>query len=174
MLGGNAGRKRGSVNYKTIMRIERAVQMEAKGYPDDQIAKHIGLSKAGLITLKRNPLYQQVRVRTQSFVVGELEQDLGENIDYCRNKLNSMLPKALQVLEKALENPDPKVALNAADSVFDRNGRLAKISRIGLPTEEQGGIGPRLDTSVADALVDAIKGLNSGNSSTNSTSTTVQ
>jgi DNA-binding phage protein len=155
----NAGRKRGNPNYKTIIRIERAIRLEVKGFSDDQISQHIGLSKAGLATLKRNPLYTQVRIRVLNNVVGDLEQELGDDTHYIHSKIRSMLPKALQVLEDALENSDVKARLSAAADVFDRDGKLAKVSRIGLPSNEQGGFSPKIDTTIVDGLVAAIGAL---------------
>jgi len=168
MLGSNAGRKKGNPNYKTIIRIERAIRLEVKGFSDAQIAEHIGLNKAGLATLKRNPLYTQVRIRVLNNVVGDLEQELGDDVHYVHSKIRSMLPKALQVLEDALENSDVKARLSAAADVFDRDGKLAKVSRIGLPSEQQGGFSPKIDTTIVDGLVATIKELKSDNSSSTS------
>lgn len=151
-----AGRLKGNPNYKTIIRIERAVRMEAKGFSDNQIVNHLGLTKAGLATLKRNPLYSQIRIRVLNYVVGDLEVDLGEDVNYLHTKIRSSLPKALQVLEDALENPDAKVRIAAASELMDRDGKLAKVSRIGMPSEAQGGMGPKFDTTIVDGLVAAI------------------
>jgi hypothetical protein len=164
-----AGRLKGNPNYKTIIRIERAIRLEVKGFSDAEIAEHIGLNKAGLATLKRNPLYTQVRIRVLNNVVGDLEQELGDDNHYIHQKIRSMLPKALQVLEDALENPDVKARLSAAADVFDRDGKLAKVSRIGLPSEEQGGFAPKIDTTIVDGLEAAIGALKSGDSSNAST-----
>lgn len=149
------GRPKGSVNYKTVMRIEQAVLLESKGFSDKDIAIQIGLTPAGLATLKRNPLYKSVQIRTQTSVIGELQQGLADNASYLRDRLKSFLPKALDNMQEALNSPDPKRKDTMTLEVLDRDGRLAKVSRIGLPTEDQGGSG--VNTETADAMIAALK-----------------
>lgn len=160
------GRPRGSVNYKTVLRIEQAVFLESKGFSDADIAKHIGLTTGGLATLKRNPLYASVRIRTATGTIGELQQGLADNADYLRDRLKAMLPKALDNIQEAINSPDPKRKDTMSLEVLDRDGHLAKVSRIGLPTESQGGSGVNFET--ADAMLAALN-VGKGSSSTTGT-----
>lgn len=156
----NAGRKAGGMNWKTAVRIEKAVQLEASGLPDADICLMLGLTPAGLTTMKRSPAYQAVRIRIKTGIVSQLEQGLAEEQEYLKTKVKEAVPAALQVLVDNLKNPDPKVRHNAATDLLDRDGHFAKVSRIGLPTDEQGGSG--VDTTNADALIDLLKGVNNG------------
>jgi len=69
-----------------------------------------------------------------------------------------MIPVALDgLMELAQQRKNERVRLAACSEIMDRDGRLAKVQRIGLPTEDQGGIGASIDDETADALVSALK-----------------
>lgn len=153
---GRPGRKKGGVNFKTVIRLEKVVALEAKGLLDAEIAFQVGITPAGLATLKRNPLYKSIRTRALTGVIGAVDEEIAGSIEYQHQRLREMVPTALQKLADHLLNPDPKVSLSAIGEVLDRDGKLAKVSRIGAPTEMQGGAG--IDTTRADALVATLAG----------------
>lgn len=140
--------------------MEKAVRLESLGLSDDKIAEHIGLSLSGLATMKTSPEYQATRTRMLVGVVGEYEEGLGEDLNYIRTKVRDHVPQALQVLIKSLDSPDEKFRLHAAESLLDRDGHMSKVSRIGLPAEDQGGSGSKIDSTIADGLIATLNAIN--------------
>jgi hypothetical protein len=154
--------------YKTILKIEKAVRLEAMGLTDDQIAEHLGYADANSfrVSLKQLPEYQSTRVRITTGVISELDDELASNTEYLRATINNSIPRALQVLVNNLNSSDEKVAMTAAESLLDRHGKLAKVSRIGLPSEDQGGVGVKsFKQEIADELASEVSAINKGASS---------
>lgn len=164
----------GNRQYKTIIRIEKAVRLEQLQIPHDDIARHLGMTPTALSALKATDEYIAARTTVLTGVLSQLDAELGEDISYLREKVRTYVPAALQVLVRNLNHPDAKIAQAAADDLLDRDGRMAKVTRVGLPDEDQGGIGPKVDTSVADGLISTLAALNKGalNGNTNNQGST--
>jgi hypothetical protein len=163
------GRAAGGRNFKTIVRIEKAVRLESVGLADAEIARHIGLTPNGLATLKTSPEYQATRTRMLTGVISDYEEGLGEDLHYVREKVREAIPHALQVLVSALHSSEEKNRIHAAESLLDRDGHMSKVSRIGLPAEDQGGLGTRIDPTVADGLIATLSLTNQGANNGNTT-----
>ena len=112
------------------MRWERAARMESMGFSDNEIALAIGISLAGLATMKQSDEYKKVRLQIASRVLSDLDEDIADDTVELRNRLKAQVPMALQAMADALtQNVDPKLRLQAAAEVLDRDGRMMKASR---------------------------------------------
>ena len=146
-----------ATQFRRVLKMEHAARLEAQMVPDPQIAAQLGLSPAGLAQLKQDPDYNLVRTRILSGVISQLDEDLSKDIDYSRERIREMVPIALDGLyENAVQTADKKLRQTACEAILDRDGKLAKVSRIGLPTESQGGIGTKVDEDVANSLINLL------------------
>ena len=154
----NAAQRKGQASYKRMLRMEHCARLENLLWKDADIAAHLNMSPAGLAQLKGDPEYPAVRNRIKTGVISQLDEELKDDFNYQREKIRSMMPVALDgLLELAMQTKNERVRLGACAEIMDRDGRLAKVSRIGLPTEDQGGVGSSIDDETADALIQALK-----------------
>lgn len=142
--------------------MEMVVRLESspQGYTGVQIAQMVGMTPAGLAILKMDPEYAAVRARMLSKAITELDLAFSQDIRSQRDKLRMMVPVALDNLLSALDSKDERIKMEATKQVLNRDGRMAEVSRIGLPTDEQGvGAVTQVDNEIADALANALQGV---------------
>ena len=137
--------------------MEKAARLESLGWRDAEIARQLGITPAGLAMVKQDPDYASVRDRIKTGVCSLLDENLKDDLQFQREKIRSMMPVALDgMYELAIQTKNERVRLAACAEIMDRDGRMAKVSRIGLPTEDQGGVG-QIDDETADALIIALR-----------------
>jgi len=146
-----------AIQFKRYVKMERAVRLEALGKTDAEIAFHLSMSQAGLAQLKRDPQYSQIRTRVATGVISEADSELSNDLKLQRQRVRDLVPLALDALYDAVTCTDRKIKLSAASQILNRDGRLAEVSRIGLPTEDQGGAGNITDHQTAADLVAALE-----------------
>lgn len=116
--------------WKHKARMIRAARLEALGLPDAAIAFHIGLTPAGLATLKGSDEYKRAQIAGLTHVLGVEDEELANDTNLLREMLKDQVPVAMQTMaEMILQRTDPKLAFQAAESVLDRDGRFTKASR---------------------------------------------
>jgi hypothetical protein len=135
----------------------QAVQLEAQLYKDAEIAEFLKMTPAGLAVLKQDPDYVALRVQVRTGVTSEAEKQFLKDLEYKHDRLRDMVPLALQGLYDAARSKNEHVKLKAAAEILDREGTMAKVSRIGLASEEQGGVGTTIDNEVAAQLLEIRK-----------------
>lgn len=121
-------------SWKRLMRIERAVRLEATGqFKDSEIAAFIGLSTGGLSVLKRTQDYKLCKIKIASKVIDKANQELYDNLEYPTAVFRQeLLPMALQGLKESLMSNNERIRLSAAQDVLDREGHFSKVSRINI------------------------------------------
>jgi len=144
-------------HFKHYIRMARAAQLEAALYKDSEIAEFLNLSLAGLATLKQDPEYGRIRIAVRTGVVTDAEEELIQDQKYKYERLRNMVPLALQGLFDAARSSNEHVKVKACSEILDREGTLAKVSRIGLATDEQGGVGTVIDDEIAQNLLEIKK-----------------
>lgn len=145
----------GATSFKTTFRMERAIRLELQGVPDSQIAAAIGLTPAGLATMKQGAEYQQMRMQLASGVLSEIDEETGEDFRELRRRVRSSVPLALQAIQDCLQQRlDGKLRLSAAESLLDRDGRFVKTSRTSIVDDEdlQASFISKKDEDIANAL----------------------
>lgn len=117
--------------FKTRARMIRAARLEALGLPDSAIAFHIGLTPAGLATMKGTDEYKRFQTAGLTHVLGKEDEDLAEDTGLLREILKDQVPEALQTMADLVSQRvlKPELAFKAAESILDRDGRFTKASR---------------------------------------------
>lgn len=124
-------------NIKTRLRMEKAARLTALGLPDTQIAAHVGLTPAGLATLKQSVEYQVIANQIVSNIISEYDQELHEDLDFVKDRIGSLVPDALQALADAVtQRADPKLRASVAGEILDRHGIFVKAARTQTPAEQ--------------------------------------
>lgn len=141
--------------YSKRWRWELAIRFELAnvGIKADAIAAHVGVSPSTLAQWRMNPEYVTLYNSIVCGVLDEIDSELSEDIKAQQFKLKKLVPIALTgLMELAMQKVNPSVRAKACSEILDREGNFAKVSRIGLATENQGGIG-KLDNDTANALI---------------------
>jgi hypothetical protein len=116
--------------FKTRMRWERAARMESLGCSDADIALAIGVSLPGLATMKQSLEYRQTRLQISTGILTDIDDGIADETQELRNRLRDSVPTALQAIADLVQQKvDPKLRLQAAETILDRDGRFMKASR---------------------------------------------
>jgi hypothetical protein len=126
-----------SLVFKTRIRMLRASKLEVLGVPDAIIAQHIGLTPAGLATMKQSDEYKRLQLTAATKVLSKDDEDLAEATETLRQIIRESVPTALQTMAELIEQRvDPKLAFQACESILDRDGRFMKASRTVVTPED--------------------------------------
>lgn len=117
--------------WKTRARMIRAGRLEALGLRDADIAFHLGLTPAGLATMKGSDEYKRFQTAGLTHVLGKEDEDLAQDTSQLREILKDQVPEALQTMADLVSQRvlKPELAFKAAESILDRDGRFTKASR---------------------------------------------
>jgi hypothetical protein len=122
--------------WRRHLKIERIVRLTAAGYPDDMIALAMGITKVYVSMLRRTPEFLAVKQEVETGVISDYNRNLREDIDACGEELRSMLPEALlAVRDTLLDKSNPRLRLDAAKTIMDREGSLAAVSKSEVKTK---------------------------------------
>lgn len=126
-----------------------------------EVAKHIGVSPITLAVWQQDPDFVDLQNQIMTGVLSHVDEDLAEDVTNQKLSLKRMIPMALQGLaDLALQSSNPQIKLKAIGEILDRDGHLAKVTRIGLPTDAQGGVAGTMDNEVAAKLLEALTAAN--------------
>jgi hypothetical protein len=149
---------KGKHHSKTVDKIRIACRLEMLnlGLKDKDIATHIGMSQTSYSLLKKTKIYQQLHTQFLTGVLSVADADIVDNLPLQRRILSHAVPSALEnLVALATQRIDKKMQFEASKEILDRHGSFAKVSRIGLPTLEQ-GVGSERDQEVASELISAL------------------
>jgi len=122
-----------------------------------EVAKHIGVSPVTLSQWQTDPSWMDLHNQIVTGVLSHVDEDLAEDLTAQRLTLKRMIPLALQNLaDLALQSSNPAIKLKATQEILDREGNHAKVTRMGLATDSQGGVANHLDNEVALKLAEAL------------------
>ena len=146
------------------MRMEKIARLEVKGLSDQDIADYLDLTLGGVQNIKQDLNYKQVRTRIATGILSSFDEELAKDFNSSYERIQEALPHALSKLIEHIDHPDAKVSMHAIESLLDRDGRLAKVHRMGLPTADQGGAGAISKSSmdIADGLIGTLGTLGFG------------
>jgi hypothetical protein len=138
--------------YKRRLKIEKIARLTAAGYTDQEIAFSVGIGKVYVSMLRRTPEYIAILAEVNTGVISEIEGALREEIQNTRAELKSMLPSAILALRDALlDKSNPRLRLEAAKEILDREGSIVKISKTEVKLEKEVDF-TKQDATVADIL----------------------
>lgn len=145
---------------RTIDKINLLIRMELAypTYSSSMIAQMCGLKIQRFSVLKASPYYRRIHQAYTTGILSDLDTLVKQNYEISKSTLDMGVPIAMQALFKqAMQDKDLRVQNKAANDILDRHGRFAKVTRLGLPTAEQGGVTePKDDKAVAD-MINALK-----------------
>lgn len=145
-------------SFRRIVRIEKAVRLELAGLRDEVIAEAVGVSVMALRAMRYTADYKAVAAQLAYGVVSEIHKGLASDTEYLNTKLTEAVPLALQTLvDAATQKNDKKLAVAASESILDRHGRFAKVSRTGIALPSQGGFISEKENATATALIAALQ-----------------
>lgn len=150
------GANKGRPHSKTFDRMRIAIRLQLRnlGLTNNEIAAHIGISPTAFSILQKTSHYKILKNQYLTGILSDLDSDIEASLKLGQKTLNQAVPKALENLYAlACQTADPKLQLQASTEILDRHGRFAKVSRIGLPTQDQGESASVVDNDVANALV---------------------
>lgn len=164
----STGRPNGAKGYQRILRMEMVARMEAKLiYSAQQIADMLDLTIGGLNTLKMDPEFAQVKARVMDKVITTLDEDLATDLKGMKSRIRTMVPVALDILFEHLTGTNPRISMDAAKTILDRDGRLVPVSKTTVVAETaEGHSVTGTDDMVASELSAAMGALNGGESKT--------
>lgn len=144
---------------KALFKKEQIARYTLAGLTDAEIAERLSMTHAGVVTAKQQPEYKAIETSLRDGVLTQMDAELGEDIVAMRTKLRTYVPAALQTLiDAAQQRKDLKLAVNASEALIAMDGRMAKVSRTGVATPEQGGSAiSQHDNDAAQELLNALK-----------------
>lgn len=123
-----------------------------------EVAKHIGVTTVTLSQWMANPDFVDLQNQITTGVLSHVDEDLAEDVVEQKLSLKRAIPMALQgLVDLAMQQSNPQIRLKAIGEILDREGNHAKVTRVGLPTHDQGGIAGAIDNDVANKLVEALQ-----------------
>lgn len=138
---------------------ELAIRFELR-YPNaknTEIATHIGIDPVTLSQWMADPDYKALKQQLISGILSHIDEGLAEDIQQNHITLKRLVPLAIQNLaDLAMQRTSEKLRLEASREILDREGHFTKVSRIGLPTQEQGGVASTIDQETANTLIEAL------------------
>jgi hypothetical protein len=167
---GGPGAPKGVTNVsrskdRWLLKIEMAVRFMIVNVniSDAMIAAHIGVSPVTLSMWKKTPEWQRIHDTITTRVLGDMDSEIKDDLRLNRLRLQKIgVPTALNnLLEMAMSRTNDKLRLAASRELLDRSGHFSKVTRIGLPSEDQGGVSDSLDNDTAKELVDALSSIKS-------------
>lgn len=159
--GGSGGRPRGHHN-RTLTLIDLLVRLELANPTLNfvELATLADIKPGRYLWLRKLAAYSRVKQSYTTGIISNLDEVVQKKLNLTQTTLDFAVPMAMQALvQQALSSKDERVKNKAANDILDRHGHFAKVSRVGAPTEEQGGVATDADQEVADKLAEA---LNSG------------
>jgi len=150
---------KGKPHIRTIQKARIAVRLEMRnlGIPLQDIAAFIGISPSAFSILRKTNLYKILKNQYQSGILSFLDADLADNLDEDLHALKLGRKISIEnLLYFASRRDEPKYCMEATKEILNREGNFAAVSRIGLPTKDQGGITNKEDEQMALELLAAL------------------
>lgn len=146
--------------YKRRLKIEKIARLTAAGYTDEEIAFTVGIGKVYVSMLRRTPDYIAVLAEVNTGVISNLDATLREDTLNVRAELKGMVPAAILALRDALyDKSNPRLRLEAAKEILDREGSIVKVSKTEVKLEKE--IDFAKHDLVADDIIAALRVSNS-------------
>jgi hypothetical protein len=132
-------------------------QLKNPNAKQTEVAQHIGIDVVTLSQWQSDPEWINLHNQIVTGILGAVDAELAEDITHQRLTLKRLVPTALQNLaELALQSANPNIKLKATTEILDRDGHFAKVQRVGLASEAQGGVSDEKDNDIATALIAAL------------------
>lgn len=162
-------RKPHSPNQRSIDKINLLIRLELDNpmLSSTDIAKLCGISINRFSVLKASPYYQRIHNQYMTGILTMLDGNIKNSFDISQKTLEFAVPLAMQGLVKqALQAKDERIRNKAFNDILDRDGRFAKVSRIGVTTNAESVVAEDKDNR---AVLEMMRALNNQTPNTNPT-----
>jgi len=149
-------RKRKTISERQAARIQAYKLASADFFyamDPNTTADLVGMETSIASRVRTTKFYKDHICRLEMEHRRKIESKMNEDAEKLRASLSTMVPKALEVLNKSLADPEGQTALRAAQEILDRDGRMPKVSRIQTTQEQQNPLG-----EVDKKTIDEFKG----------------
>ena len=148
-------------HQRTIDKINLLVRLELANpqFNATQIAELLGIGIVRYSILKNSPTYRAIHNQYMTGVLNKLDTKVDSTLKNTQDTLSFAVPLAMEaLLKQALQTKDLRVQNKACNDILDRDGHFAKVTRVGLATGEQGGVGAanERDNKTAAELLKAL------------------
>jgi pyridoxine 5'-phosphate synthase PdxJ len=116
--------------------IEKIVKLTIAGLDDTQIAFALGITKVYVSMNRRTPEYLAIWAEEKTGVTSRLNADIRSTEEYLREELQEMTPAAMLALREAVsDKSNPRLRIEAAKQILDREGTLVPVSKTSVTTK---------------------------------------
>lgn len=160
-------------HQRTLDRINLLVRLELANplLSSTDIAKLCGITINRFSVLKKSPYYQQVHNQYLTGILTVMDQNVRKNYDLSEKTLQFAVPLAMQgLVQQALNAKDERIKNKAYNDILDRDGRFAKVSRIGMTVAENPSVAEDKDNK---AVLEMLSAINSVPKNPNPTAATI-
>lgn len=124
--------------WKRHMRIEKIARLTiSASFTNEQIAASMNVCPQTIVAIRQTPEFHAKMIELKTGVVSDLDLDMRLIEENQIDELAAMVPTALLVLRNSLLSSNPNIALKAAETVMDRDGALAKVSKVSVTHENK-------------------------------------
>jgi hypothetical protein len=145
---------------RTLDKIHLLIRLELANpqYSSTQVAELCGLTINRFSVLKKSSLYQQIHNQYMTGLLTTFDTNIKNSYNLSKQTLEFAVPIAMQKLvEQALNAKDARVQNKALNDILDRDGRFAKVSRIGMTVDDKGGVAEEKDNKAVLEMLQALK-----------------
>lgn len=145
-----------SLSPKMKFIYEKIARLTMSNVRDDEIARLCGYkSKVSVTQIRATQEYGIIFDALKANVLSVFDENLANDTAALQETVRQQVPQALKKLVEALNSRNEKISIDAAKELIAMDGRVAKVQRLGLPSDAQGGIGD-VDSSIADEILIAM------------------
>jgi hypothetical protein len=107
-------------------------RLEGLGLSLREMARRSGLTLRRVRTALASPAYQEFRDAKLQLRVSAIDRIIAEENETMAARLRELVPTALNVIERALADPNVPVAVRAAVEVLDRDARFNRTATLNV------------------------------------------
>jgi hypothetical protein len=153
--GNYSAKIRPGYTFKRHLKMEKIARLSAL-LPDAQIALILGCTVVRIRQIKATPEYVAKVTEIQTGIVSDLDHHLRTDTENFAAEVKEMMPEALLALRDTLQDKsNPRLRLEAAKQVLDREGTTAIISKTKVTQVHEFDFSQ--NTAIADDLLSALQ-----------------
>src|SRR5271155_4082108 len=128
--GNISSKPNGRHTFRRQLKIEKIARYTVQGYSDDEIALVMGITKVYVSMLRRTPEFLSICTSLTTGVISDLDALTKQDLETKQDDLRALLPDAMLALRDILyDKSNPRLRLEAAKQIMDREGTLAIVSK---------------------------------------------
>lgn len=128
--GNLSSKPNGRHTFRRQLKIEKIARYTVQGYSDAEIAVVMGITIQYVSMLRRTPEFMSITTALSTGVISDLDAITKQDLETKQEELRALLPDAMLALRDTLyDKSNPRLRLEAAKQIMDREGTLAVVSK---------------------------------------------